>query len=464
MLLMRITLLLTFIVSALFAVAQEQPVYSYWKDDTVLKKKFYEQTMKKKNDFIAAAGKEHAKDFKLIYDANFENIASVWKSSSPITSKEVNDYLQTVVQKIIAANPELKNTDARIVFTRDWWPNAASFGDGSIVVNAGLVMYLSDESELAFVICHELAHYYLDHFNQSVKKMVETWNSEEMKKDAKLLSKQKYGVGAEYEKLAKKYVFGKNRYSRAKESEADLQGFRFMKKSGYDLNGVINALQLLNTIDDTSLFKPFVPEATFNFEKYPFKKKWTQKQSAIFGQMSADESPLTPAERDSLKTHPDCVIRIKALEDSVAKYQGGKKFMVNETYFNEIKTHWFAEITEQVFRYDDLAMNLYYNLLQLQKGENLPMAVTSIARDFNLLYQMQKDHKLNGLEKESRYYTADYNLLLRMIDRLRLDEIASINYYFCKKYEAQMSAFIAFNEELNKAIKIMGQYQTTSSN
>ena len=460
MLLVRVGLFLYFIVAALFAVAQTQTIYPFWKDDTVLKKKYYDQTMKKKTDFIASAGKEHAKDFKLVYDANFENIGSIWQSSSPVTAKEVNDYLQSVVQKIIAANPELKNTDARIVFTRDWWPNAVSFGDGSIVINAGLVMYMSDESELAFVICHELAHYYLDHFNQTVRKMVETWNSEEMKNDAKRLSKQQYGVRAEYEKLAKKYVFGKNRYSRAKESEADMYGFRFMKKSGYDLNGIINALQLLNTIDDTSLFKPFVPEATFNFEKYPFKKKWTQKQSAIFGQMSGDESPLTAAERDSLRTHPDCGIRIQALKDSVAKYPAGKKFLVNEAYFNEIKKHWFAEITEQIFRYDDLAMNLYYNLLQLQKGENLPMAVTSIARDFNLLYQMQKDHKLNGLEKESRYYNADYNLLLRMIDRLRLDEIAAINYYFCKQYESQMSGYKQFNEELNKAVKTMSQYQT----
>ncbi|HWJ26762.1 MAG TPA: hypothetical protein VNS32_09475, partial [Flavisolibacter sp.] len=82
----------------------------------------------------------------------------------------------------------------------------------------------------------------------------------------------------------------------------------------------------------------------------------------------------------------------------------------------------------------------------------------SIARDLNLLFQRQKDHKLGDIEKESRTYPADYNLLLRLIDRLTLSEMASINYYFCRKYEAQMKDYNGFAEEKNKAQKNFLQY------
>jgi hypothetical protein len=47
-----------------------------------------------------------------------------------------------------------------------------------------------------------------------------------------------------------------------------------------------------------------------------------------------------------------------------------------------------------------------------------------------------------------------------MIDRLKLEEIAMLNYYFCKKYEAQMSGYKEFAVEMRKAKKTMLEYQT----
>ena len=94
----------------------------------------------------------------------------------------------------------------------------------------------------------------------------------------------------------------------------------------------------------------------------------------------------------------------------------------------------------------------------LQSNENFPYAVYSIARNLNLIYEKQKNHQVGLITgKETRGYPADYNLLLRMLDRLRLEEIANLNYNFCMQYKAQMSAYTGFNEELNKAIKYKSQ-------
>jgi phage tail protein X len=197
----RVILSLLLAVVCLPGLAQLQPVYPFQKDDTLLRKSYYEQSMKKKSVLLGAVKKEDAGDYKKIYDDQFKEIGELWQSSRPVTAPEVQGYLQAVVQKILAANPELKEKETRIVFSRDWWPNAYSMGEGSIAVNAGLLVFLDNEAELVFVLCHELAHYYLDHTQKAIKKYVETINSDAFQKELKRLSKTEYGANRHWKTL-----------------------------------------------------------------------------------------------------------------------------------------------------------------------------------------------------------------------------------------------------------------------
>jgi hypothetical protein len=220
-------------------------------------------------------------------------------------------------------------------------------------------------------------------------------------------------------------------------------------------------LQLLDNIDDSSIYKPLALEAALSFDEYPFKKRWIQKESVLFGAMTEEyASGFTKQEKDSLKTHPDCLQRIALLKDSVAKTRAGKTFLVDESLFRKIKTDFLPEITEQEFREDNLTLNLYNSLLMLQNGAFTSFSVYNIARDLNMLFQRQRDHKLGHIERENRTYRADYNLVLRMIDRLKLDELAAINYYFCKKYESQMTGYPEFAKEKQAAQNNFSHYSS----
>jgi hypothetical protein len=44
-----------------------------------------------------------------------------------------------------------------------------------------------------------------------------------------------------------------------------------------------------------------------------------------------------------------------------------------------------------------------------------------------------------------------------MIDRLRLSELAELNYHFCRNYESIMSDYIGFHQEYAKAKKNRNQ-------
>ena len=432
--------------------AQLKPVYQFQQDDSLLKKNYYEEAMVQQKELISSLSKEYREDYKKIYDYRFKEVSGLLKSSRAVTAPEVHQYLQEVLKKITDANDELKPLKVRLIFSRDWWPNAYSMGEGTLVVNAGLMIFLDNEAELVFAICHELSHYYLGHSNKAIKKNVELVNSEEFKKEIKRLSKQEYQVGRQLDKLVKNLAFGSRQHSRDNEAEADRQAFVFMKKTGYDCNAIKTCLQMLDKVDDSLLYKPLELEQVFSFAEYPFKKKWIQKESVIFGEMGDDESPLTKKEKDSLRTHPDCEKRFFLLQDSLLKTDSGKVFLVNEQLFKKLKKEFFVEMTEQEYRDENLTRNLYYNLLMLQNNENIPLAIYSVARALNLIYESQKDHRAGLMtEKESRSYPADYNLLLRMIDRLKLEEIADLNYYFCKQYQLQMEGYKGFDEEMKIA-------------
>lgn len=432
---------------------QVHPVFDFQKDDPVVKKNYQEQSTRKKELLIAGVDRKNADGYKKIYESQFKEIGLLWGSDRSVTDPVAHGYLQRIVNRIVAANTEMRDTDARIVFSRDWWPNAYSMGDGSIAINAGLFVYLDNEAELVFVLCHELAHYYLDHAGSAIKKYVETVNSEAFQKELKLIAKTEYGANKRVEELTRSFAFSSRRHSRENEAEADRLAFSFMKNTGYDCNAIQSCLQLLDKVDDSLLFKPLDLQQVFNFNGHPFRKKWIQEESSIFGQMKEDDSPRERKEKDSLKTHPDCSKRIALLTDSIQGLSsGGEKFLVDKGLFHKLRKDFFVEITEQCYREKNLSRNLYYSLLLLQSGENLPVAVYSVARCLNTIYTAQKNHKLGTtIDSEKSAYPKDYNLLLRMLDKIRLEEIASLNFHFCKQYEQAMSNYESF-EDLKREV------------
>lgn len=427
---------------------QLKPVYSFQKDDIAVRKTYGEESIKKKQTWIAGLDKKYAGEYKKVYQTHFEQINKLWESNRVVTDPAAHGYLQSLVGKIKAANPELQNTDARIVFSRDWWPNAYSMGDGSIAINAGLFVYLDNEAELIFILCHEIAHYYLDHTNSSIKKYVETVNSDEVQKELKRLSKTQYRVNQQLEELTKAFTFNSRRHSRERETEADRMAFQFMRNTGYDCNAIESCLRLLDKIDESSLFTPLELPQVFNFENYPFKKSWIQQESSIFSQANKDDSPKDKRERDSLKTHPDCEKRIAMLQDSICSKNGqGLKFMVDENRFQKLKKDFLAEMTEQCYRDKNYGRNLYFSLLLLQSEEFRPFAIYSVARCLKTIYEEQRDHQLGKkLETENSVHHEDYNLLLRLLSRVRLHEIASIGYHYCQQHEDFMKEYSGFAE------------------
>ncbi len=402
---------LTILLIALFFTSvcrsQKPPQYLLQRDDTVLRKNYLVETTAREKLALSNVDKRYSADYKKIYDEEYGLAEDFWSGTRAITDPGVNNYLQAVVQKIISSNPELKSGNVRVVFSRDWWPNAYCMADGSIAINAGLYIFLKNEAELAFVISHELAHDYLRHNEKAIRSYVEKINDSQYQKELRHISRQGYSVNKQLDALLKTMVFDSRRHGRSNEEEADEYALRFMENTGYDCNAIKTCLQTLDNIDDTTYFsKPPVIETELNFPGYPFKQSWVSNQSSIFSLMREDDSPASQLEKDSLKTHPDCEKRILLFE-SRWKDDGKKRssFLVNEDKFNELKQQLYYEIMEECYREDELSKNLYYALALLENEPENQFAIYSVVRCFNRLWYLQRNHQLKqAIEKEDKSF------------------------------------------------------------
>ncbi|MCK7554243.1 M48 family metalloprotease [Chitinophaga sedimenti] len=221
-------------------------------------------------------------------------------------------YMDRLLGAILKANPQLDGSGIKGYFSRSFVPNAAYVGEGIFLFNLGLLEKMENESQVAFVICHELAHYYLKHSENSIRQYVETMNSPDMQRELKNIKKSEYGKNARLEKLAQGIRFNSRRHSRDHEAEADSMALDLLKRTPFAPAEALSALALMDNIDSVTVDMAACLPKTFDSGAYPFKPKWIAKSGGLLG----GHANITrdAAATDSLKTHPDCTQRIRLLQ------------------------------------------------------------------------------------------------------------------------------------------------------
>ena len=407
---------------------------------------------------IAALPAIDKNELSKIYEQRWEKVQDVLGKKEIYTDTEAQKYLDNIVAEIVKTNPILQNKGFRCCFSRSGIPNAAYLGEGLILFNMGLFSRLSNESQAAFVLSHELAHFYLNHSENSMQKYVATLNSDDVQKQLKSIKKLEYGKRAELEKLLKGLTFDTRRHGRDHESEADSMAIEFLRNTRFDLSESLTSLALLDSIDTDTLQIGEVLQKLFNAKEYPFQAKWLAKEEGLLGghaQLKGDESIA-----DSLKTHPDCKLRIKALQPMVLKYHAASslKNVVNGSKFNELKNTFRYEMIEYAFLSDNYTKSLQYTIDLLQDHPSDPYLVTQAGKILNGFYNAQKNHTLGKItELPAPFYEPNYNLLLQFIQNLFVEDYAAISYYFLKQYSPEMETYLPYKNAYHTSIQLVKQ-------
>jgi hypothetical protein len=319
----------------------------------------------------------------------------------------------------------------------------------------GLFERLDNESEAVFVLCHEMAHFLLHHSENVINRYVETLNSEEVQAELRRIKRSEYQKHDRVQSLVKGLTFDSRRHSRDHEAQADSLAVQLMRNTGFALSGSLSTLALLDVIDIDTLNTSVCLPALFNAPEYPFRKKWIAKNDGLLG---GHAQMKDTAMADSLKTHPDCQRRIGWLTRLMSGWTqaGARKFVVDSSMFTTLRKTFRYETIEYAFAANNYTRSFFLTLELLQKAPGDTYLVAQIGRLFNGIYTAQKAHTLSKVvDLPSPGLPANYNLLLQFIQNLYLEDIASINYYYLKKYHPQMDVYTPYRNAYEQSERLM---------
>ena len=452
----RTLLLCAAIISTIFSgVLAQSEIFKPSSEDVEQLKSLSSKFQQYYEDEIAALPSENKKDLLSKYSDRWENVKNIFESKEIYTSAPAQKYLNDLVAEIVKTNPLLQGKNFHCYFSRSGIPNASYIGEGIILLNMGLFSRLDNESQVAFILCHELSHYYLRHNENSIAAYVAMMNSQEVQKQLHSIKRNEYGKRQELAKLIKGLAFDTRRHGRDHESQADSMAVEFMHNSRFDLHESSTTLALLDSIDSDTLDMAVTLQKMFNAKEYPFQKKWIAKEEGLLGGHATLHNDTLLV--DSLKTHPDCKLRIQNLDPLVKKYcnASASKNIVSPSKFEKLKNTFRYEIVEYAFTSNSYTKSLQYTIALLQTRPQDPYLIAQTGKLFNGFYEAQKKHTLGKVvELPSPYFESNYNLLLQFIQNLYLADFSSINYYFLRQYETTLSNYKLFEENYNKSIQL----------
>ena len=147
-----------------------------------------------------------------------------------VNDKEINELVYAINDRLVASNPEIRKIK-KILIHRNGFQNAASYGEGTITLNLGLIACAKSEEELAFTIAHEIAHYHLDHLRDNIQRFVSKKSTAHVMKRIRKIPTGNISV-EDLEFVQSWFGYLLN-HSQESELEADVIAMRMMKNCGY---------------------------------------------------------------------------------------------------------------------------------------------------------------------------------------------------------------------------------------
>ena len=395
---------------------------------------------------VASISNENKKQIKNIYKQRYEGFTKTLHDSIFVFSKTQDSYLNYILDHIYDSNADINSEDFTFFLNRSVIPNAACFGDKTFIVNLGLISLLENEDQYAFILCHEIAHYQLNHVNKNIIGRINTLNSKDVLARAKEIKRQKYGRNKEGLSFLKNLTFDFTKHSRKAEIEADSLGLLLFRKTKYSEVESKRSLQLLGNLEDIIFQDSIQLKHLLDFENYPFKDYWLKKEKSLFEiNERIDDYEW---DKDSLKTHPDINLRISKLEKFFLEQKN-----VEKLNFESIKIMTNYQIINSLIDFHKLDLALYFTLKEIQNNQN-PEAFyyTKVAQIFLDMYKQRDTHKLGKSVPSVSPITKEKNIneIRQFIHNLEMKNMRKIGYNFCLKYEAIAKDDKEFQEVFEK--------------
>lgn len=373
---------------------------------------------------------KYSSQVKKIYKSRHDDFLKSIKDSDYVFNDYLQKYLENILHEIKEKNKTINDIEIRLFVNREYEANAYSLGEGTIGINLGLITCLENESQLAYILCHEIAHILLDHSEIDLHSYLDLINDKNLKKDIKTALRNEYGANAEVLKILTSHGLKENKKSRIQEFQADSLGLLLFQNTSYHVLESIRSMEILDSVDINIASSEI--RKNLNSIKFPFKNQWLQDEDLISLKQDYEDRML----EDSMKTHPDCKKRIKKIFYLINKNKAIDQDLSLNAQINYLRFKNIAEreIVKGCIQKKNYSMGLYFALCLLNKyGKDSDFTIGAIGDILNKCYYAQVKHELGkSLLRPSNDYHPNINEINYFFNNITLSEIGKINYYFLK--------------------------------
>lgn len=346
----------------------------------------------------------------------------------------IYSHVFDILEEVFKANPELRH-DKTLLISRFPEFNAFVTNNGVVTVFLGLLTALESDAQLAFILCHEIAHLEMKHADARIRAQAERVADKQFRKEVRTASRQTYGGRIRLMELAREIGFEAARHQRYKESEADSLGLEYFMKTRFYSPDAVRNMEILDSIDfDRSTMLNL--EQIFHHDSYPFSKDWLYYAGA--SSMASVEYNMRFS-IDSLKTHPDCLERKEMLERILSsRFPGrsdGLRFIRSEQDFIKLNRMANLEIAESYYRWKNYDLSMYYALQLLEQYPDEKYLHTMVGLNMAQLcaaYQRRELGKVLGYTSMDQ--PESFNRMLAFLHELRSREMGELAYWYLEKH------------------------------
>jgi len=345
-------------------------------------------------------------------------------------------FIKMTHAAIVAANPESAGT--KIILEIDPTPNAFSIGEGTIIVYSGLLAGLENEDQLAFVLCHEIAHFLLEHATKGLVRQVKTFHSKEFKDKVKAVNAQEYNRSEHIENMFKNVLFNSRYHHRDLERQADSLAYILFLKTPYAPAQAQRLMQLFEYMDEPLRDSVLRLENHFGCAGYTFQAHWLEKShgSVWTGAKTLSDAAEKPMQ-DSMRTHPDWKNRMQWIEEMSKTTPAGITTTAGvDNSYAPIKFMSIVESVEAWFNMERYDQALYFAVQYQNVYPDCSYFKEIQALSLYGLYAHSKDHTLaTVLAESSPDYPDKYNRFLDFLNNLRLKDLLALQNCSAKALE-----------------------------
>ncbi|MCR5889190.1 M48 family metalloprotease [Hymenobacter sp. J193] len=356
---------------------------------------------------------------------------------SALLDSLLNPAVQRVFKAILQANPQLPA--ARLVLTRNPEPNARAVGNSTIILHVGLLPALENESQLAFILCHELAHIQSRHMETALATQLTALHSREFRREVRRIVQAEYSINSHMKNLVMGMSLNQAYHQRRHERQADSLGYVLLRRTRYKAPQAYRTLELLNTIDKESYQDALPLNRVFSCPEVAHALTAAPASAAsIFTVKPAEKTLLETS--DTLKSHPDCAKRMHYLR-TLTQDQLAEGPQAVEPGFSHLREASRLEVLQSWFDtscYDHALFEALRLLRQQPQSEYLRSVV--VLSLYELHRHLQEHRFTEVVANVSKHQPEPFNEFLRVLNSLRLADYTALTACLAQSTEAPPTA------------------------